>query len=577
MNFLDRVWEAYQDSTIRTADLQRRLDLSDDDASILILTLEEMADNGNIRAGYRCKRISEQSYKLIKATASASTQGDSNPPKGLPLPDPEESLTGANTAVFDDQPPENEDCSPKWTAADYPDDNGKPKNLLNWKPPRLDLFPTTDTEADTLHALKDAFASLLPYKDNSTFTGMESQAIDDEALVEIPTPIPPGYIAFLENTAERCTSPDKKHKQAGMNRAKEWVQRIDTPERMFERLTRGYGISMMFGERFHQFIRNGHNWRGASGIMLDIDLFRDDDHPTAPEPVYSMDALFDRFPFIPRLCRYVIPSASSLHEGRPFKGRGIILFPEPITDKRVYRAIGDSLLAEIDCMLAGVTHNPCAVGFGNTHNAPQAYDNPTPDDAWIQEAVERAKATVLQEAHEIRANRERQRDRNPSAHNGNDKGKRNGAGAGGIEGENITEFIRNCDAIAEMVKQGWLTQGIGSEYKWHQASSNRSCEVVIDTSDDEDGGTIKIFSGTMTDASPGHKTPVQAHRFYLYNLTGLDLHKDSEKNKCREYLFSIGYGTDPNGSKAYTPPRHKPLSKSKRRLNRDKQLYGRKR
>ena len=141
--------------------------------------------------------------------------------------------------------------------------------------------------------------------------------------------------------------------------------------------------------------------------MLDIDLFRDDDHPTAPEPVYSMDALFDRFPFIPRLCRYVIPSASSLHEGRPFKGRGIILFPEPITDKRVYRAIGDSLLAEIDCMLAGVTHNPCAVGFGNTHNAPQAYDNPTPDDAWIQEAVERAKATVLQEAHEIRANREK--------------------------------------------------------------------------------------------------------------------------------------------------------------------------
>ena len=266
-------------------------------------------------------------------------------------------------------------------------------------------------------------------------------------------------------------------------------------------------------------------------------------------------------------------------EGRPFKGRGIILFPEPITDKRVYRAIGDSLLAEIDCMLAGVTHNPCAVGFGNTHNAPQAYDNPTPDDAWIQEAVERAKATVLQEAHEIRANRERQRDRNPSAHNGNenDKGKRNGAGAGGIEGENITEFIRNCDAIAEMVKQGWLTQGIGSEYKWHQASSNRSCEVVIDTSDDEDGGTIKIFSGTMTDASPGHKTPVQAHRFYLYNLTGLDLHKDRDKPKCREYLFSIGYGTDPNGSKAYTPPRHKPLSKSKRRLNRDKQLYGRKR
>ena len=289
---------------------------------VLILTLAEMADNGNIRAGYRCKRISEQSYKLIKATASASTQGDSNPPKGLPLPDLlKNRLQGQIRRFLMTNPLKMRIVHQNGLLPTTPTTTGSRKTYSTGKPPRLDLFPTTDTEADTLHALKDAFASLLPYKDNSTFTGMESQVIDDEALVEIPTPIPPGYIAFLENTAERCTSPDKKHKQAGMNRAKEWVQRIDTPERMFERLTRGYGISMMFGERFHQFIRNGHNWRGASGIMLDIDLFRDDDHPTAPEPVYSMDALFDRFPFIPRLCRYVIPSASSLHRRATVQGQ----------------------------------------------------------------------------------------------------------------------------------------------------------------------------------------------------------------------------------------------------------------
>ena len=437
---------------------------------------------------------------------------------------------------------------PKWTAADYPDKNGNPKPLLDWKAPRLDIFPTHDAEKHTLHALKYAFAPLPPYRDNSIATGIESKAIDAEALVEIPTPIPPGYIAFLENTAERCTSPATKHSEAGMNSAKEWVQRIDSPERMFERLTRGYGISMMFGERFHQFIRNGHNWRGASGIMLDIDLFKDDDHPDAPEPVYSMDALFDRYPFIPRLCSYVIPSASSLYQGRPFKGRGIILFPEPITDKRVYRAVGDSLLAKIDCMLAGVTHNPVAVGFGNTQNAPQAYENPTPDVPWIQQVIERAKATVLQNAHEQRARRERQKERNhPSAHSTNGNGTRDSAG--GIEGENISEFIWNCDAISEMVKRGWLKEGKGSEYKWHQASSDRSCEIY------DDGGTIKIYSGTMTDASPKKITPVQSHRFYLYQLTGLDLTDKKDKPKCREYLFSIGYGTDPNAP----PPNRKPI------------------
>ena len=559
MNILDRVWEAYQDSaicfypggqdsTIRAANVQRRLGLSDDEVSVLIATLEDMASNGKIRAGYRCKRISEQSYKL-------HTQGDSKNPKGLPLPPPSESLTGANTAVFDDQPPENEDFSPKWTAADYPNEEGKPKRLLDWKPPRLDLFPPTDTEAHALRSLGDAFEGLDRYTDAKRIisgaetdtpeieiiAGLEAQAINAEALVEIPTPIQPGYIAFLENTAEQCTSPTTKHSQQGMNRAKAWVQRIDTPERMFERLTRGYGISMMFGERFHQFIRNSHNWRGASGMMLDIDLFKDEKHPTAPEPVYSMDALFDRYPLIARLCSYVIPSASSLHKGRPFKGRGIILFPEPITDQRVYRAVGDSLLAKIDCIPANVTKNPVAVGFGNTHNAPQAYENPTPDVQWIQEAIERAKASVLQEASESKARRRQQAERKAQG-DGTSHTTSNSTGggiSGGIEGENISEFIWNCDAIAEMVKLGWLTPGNGKEYRWHQGSSDRSCEIY------DDGGTIKIFSGTMTAASPERATPVQAHRFYLFNLTGLDLHKDDDKNKCREYLFSLGYGKRP--------------------------------
>ena len=443
---------------------------------------------------------------------------------------------------------ENHPRPAQWTAKDY--DN---RPLLDWKPPRL-VFPVTDTEAHALRSLGDAFAPLPPYKDTSTTaTGLESQAINAVALVEIPTPIPPGYIAFLENTAEQCTSPTTKHSQAGMNRAKAWVQRIDTPERMFERLTAGYGISMMFGERFHQFIRNSHNWRGASGMMLDIDLFKDDDHPTAPEPVYSMAELFDRYPLIARLCSYVIPSASSLYEGRPFKARGILLFPEPITDQRVYSAIGDILLTEIDCIPANVTKNPVAVGFGNTHNAPQAYENPTPDVAWIHKAIERAKATVLQDAHEQRARRERQKERNhPSAHSTNGNGTRNSAG--GFKGENISEFIWNCNPIAEMVKRGWLTPGKGKEYRWHQASSDRSCEIY------DDGGTIKIFSGTMTDTSPGHATPVQSHRFYLYQLTGLDLHKDKDKPKCREYLFSIGYGTDPKATPNRKPIRLKPCA-----------------
>ena len=537
---LDRLWEEYSETPFASLMMQRKLDLRPQEDTATRKLLGDMSDSGEVRSGYRIKRVASTVYKMTQAQPS-----DSDTVKGKLLIDPEESLTGANTASFHEQSPENEPFAPKWTAHDYPNDKGEPKQLLDWKPPRLDVFAVSDTEKDALHAIKDAFQPIAPYKDNTQGKGLEAHAIATETLVEITAPVPQGYIAFLENTAERCTSPTTKHSQDGMNRAEAWVQRVDTPARMFQRLTDGYGISLMFGERFHQFIRNSHNWRGVSGMMLDIDVFKDDDHPDAPEPCASQAELLDRFPLIPRICSYLIPSASSLYEGRPFKARALVLFPEPVTDQRIYRAFGDILLQEIDCIPANVTKNPVAVGFGNTHNAPQAYTNPRPDTQWIQDTLSHATESVLQEASESKARQ---------AGASRDNGKRNGTG--GIEGENISEFIWNCDAITEMVKKGWLTKGTGNEYRWHQASSDRSCEIY------DDGGTIKIFSGTMTSASPGHATePVQSHRFYLYQLKGLDLSKDADKAKCREYLFSIGYGHDPKAvTLSHKPVKLKPRS-----------------
>ena len=259
----------------------------------------------------------------------------------------------------------------KWQQATYT------APLQKWTPPRL-LYPATATEKDALHALKDVFEPLPIYPD------MEKHAAEKNELVQVEIPIPNGHIAFLENTAEKCISPQTKHSKEGMQGARHWVQRIDTPENVFKRLTDGYGISLMFGERHHQYIRNRNNWRGISGCMLDIDVFRDEKNPDAPEPVYSMPELFDRYPLLPRICSFILPSASSLYEGRPFKARGIVLFPEPSTDQRHHRAFGDILLSELDCIPANVTKNPVAVGFGNMHNADLAHLNLTPDFGGIQ-------------------------------------------------------------------------------------------------------------------------------------------------------------------------------------------------
>ena len=432
----------------------------------------------------------------------------------------------------------------KWQSVSYRNP------LQKWTPPPF-VYPCVAHEETALRRLKQTFSPL------SLYSSLETEAAAQETTVSIEIPVPSGHIAFLENTAERCTSPQTKHSQEGMQVAKNWVQRVDTPDAMFQRLTEGYGVSLMFGERCHQYIRNSNNWRGINGVQLDLDVWYQ--HPDAlkkkleaedrdadfiaerldaneklPLPVYSQSELFDRYPLLPRICSYLIPSASSLYEGRPFKARGVVLFPEPVTDMRVYRQFGDMLCEELDCIPQNVTKNPVAVGFGNTHNASQAYRNQRIDTAWISDQLQASAVNVI--AAQRTRNREKKQKTDLKAHYA--KSNVNGTG----EGENISAFIDKCDALREMLRSGLLTQGRGNEYRWHESENDRSCEILGD-------GVIHIFSHSMQAASPAAELePVNVHRFYLYQLSGLDLAKDADKARCREYLFSIGYGSDP---KAY--------------------------
>ena len=408
----------------------------------------------------------------------------------------------------------------KWQRSDYKSN----RRFLDWTSPPL-IYPCKSVEKDALRALKAAFDPLAPYKQ------LETQAIERNTLVDIHLPLPDRLIAFLENTAEQCTSPQTKHSSEGMQGARHWVQRVDTPDNMFQRLTDGYGISLMFGERCHQYIRNSNNWRGISGCMLDIDVFRDEKHPDAPAPVYSLNELFDRYPLIPQICSFILPSASSLYEGRPFKARGVVLFPEPVTDMRVYRAFGDILCGAIDCIPQNVTKNPVAVGFGNTHNAPLAFRSENADSLWITDALKKAEASVLSTA------KKRQKERKKKAELAEHYAAKGSQGTG--EGENISTFIEKCDPVSEMLSDGLLTRGTGNEYQWHESEHGRSCEILGD-------GVLHIYSHSMSAASPASELePVNAHRFYLYQLSGLDMTKPGDKEKCREFLFERGYGSDP--------------------------------
>ena len=418
----------------------------------------------------------------------------------------------------------------KWKASDYK------YPFHHWTPPEL-IYPCRPSEKDALHALKNLFQPLPPYQE------LETLAKEQNTQVTLGTPLADGHIAFLENTAEQCTSPQTKHSQDGMQGARHWIQRVDTPEAMFQRLTDGYGISLMFGERCHQYIRNSNNWRGINGVQLDLDVWyqqpdalkkkleaedrdadfiaeRLDANEKLPLPVYSESELFDRYPLLPRICAYILPSASSLYEGRPFNARGVVLPPEPITDMRIYRAFGDILCSELDCIPANVTKNPVAVGFGNTHNAPQAYRNERIDTAWISDRLQECAANVINETqHRVRENQQKaERKAHYASQSFN----------GTSDGENISAFIEQCDPVAEMLHDGLLTSTGGTQYSWHQSENARSCDIL--------DGVIHIFSHTMSAASPAPVLePVGAHRFYLYQLCGLDMTQDADKPKIREY------------------------------------------
>ncbi len=149
---------------------------------------------------------------------------------------------------------------------------------------------------------------------------------------------------------------------------------------------------------------------------------------------------------------------------------------------------------------------------------------------WINDEMTKAKSAVLSKATHRKNEHKRKSKR---------KKRYAAAGKGKGEGENISAFINNCDPVAEMVQSRLLTPGTGNEYRWHESGSDRSCDIL--------DGSIHIFSQTMFDASPHQiiNEAVGAHRFYLYQLSGLDMTKDVDKPRIRQFLFELGYGSDP--------------------------------
>ena len=387
-----------------------------------------------------------------------------------------------------------------------------------WKPPPL-VFPYSPREKNDLQRLYCHIAGLERYEER------ERAAEENETLVNYNPPLCEGFYAFLENTTERCTS--RETKQKGHSKSA-WVERIGTEADVVKRLTEGYAVSLSFCERYLNTTRNKHNFGFASGMALDIDVFNvAGKAPEKPDPVYSLDALIKAYPLLSHFCRFLMPSAGYI-EGQHWRGRGVIFFPKPITDYRVFQAFADRLCEALPCLPVNVTKNPIAEAFGNTHNA-HLGRRFSPDTAKITEWITQAEGVVLEQAAEKKRERIKAEKKRAAA---KAKGK-------DTSGENISNFIENANAVDLLVSEGLLSHNHGNEYHWHASETSRSCEVV-------NNGVLKIFSGTMAIHSPVDAEPVNAHRFYIYYHIQKDMKRDADKPAIRAWLFERGYGSDPS-------------------------------
>ena len=99
---LDRLWEAHRETPFASLMMQRKLDLRHNELPAVLNLIGDMADSGEVRSGYRIKRVASTMYKLISQAQGDSdslkglpqTQGDSDSPKGKPLINENEAVLG---------------------------------------------------------------------------------------------------------------------------------------------------------------------------------------------------------------------------------------------------------------------------------------------------------------------------------------------------------------------------------------------------------------------------------------------------------------------------------------------------
>lgn len=429
------------------------------------------------------------------------------------------------------------------------DSNGNYRDYRDWTP-HQPVIPIDKTEQSLIDHVSSTLSNLPTYSDLETEAREQDRIVDISEHLSLPDP----YIVFLENDTTPIRTPkDKPATNGPIYYRGNWRLRVGTINDLITRLEMGLAISMGMCDRFGDTLRQGVLWYGAYGIALDCDEFADGTQNKAhrPDPCYSMDEFLNMFPQIQEFARYIIPSARSLYQGRPFKARAFVPFEVPVYDYRVFQRIANKLNQMFLFLPEGVTKNGIASAFGAAHNAHIAryFDGCMPRDL-----IEACQREVIAERKHVKekAQQHKQREQERQEHREQQDRIRTELKARGHEIQDtqspIEAFMAAVNPIDYMESRGWITAIGGNAYHWHESGQGKSCE--IDTTGDTEA-VIKPFSASIQAASPNTDptAPVGGHRFILFQLYGLDVSNDAHKSELRRRLADDGYGTHPDAYK----------------------------
>ena len=266
-----------------------------------------------------------------------------------------------------------------------------------------------------------------------------------------------------------------------------------------------------------------------------------------PAPV-SLDELIERFPTLPDDFYWIGESISSRSSLKPeMRFRLLKVLPAPIfkEDSEAWECLIDDVVERYPFIASGPAIDRARASYGNGRDGIESralggvvslHQLGKWFAAGREQQVEKARAEAEKEEQRKRRD-ERARESRRIAVELKKRGHDTVALPSDLD-DPIQVYMKTDPAV-ELTRHEFASCEYENTWNWHESGPGRSFELVNEV--------IKPYSHSVQQASPNKVStrPVNAHRFLLWNLYGLDVTQDPDKYQLRCELADDGYGMHP--------------------------------